>query len=72
MTKPRGINAMSPADRLKTQKAGGRAISADRKHMAEIGRKGGLSISQNKEHMTAIGRLGGAASHGKKRTHDAD
>jgi general stress protein YciG len=40
-------------------KKGGRSVSMDRKHMAEIGRKGGLKVSQNKEHMAENGRKGG-------------
>jgi general stress protein YciG len=36
---------------------GGQAISRDRKHMAEIGRKGGLMLSRDREHMRKIGRM---------------
>ncbi len=37
---------------------GGRTISANKAHMAEIGRKGGLTISANRTHMSTIGKLG--------------
>ncbi len=39
--KPRGLAAMTPERRREIQGAGGRAISRDRDHMAQIGRKGG-------------------------------
>ena len=58
---------MSEEDRQCVTSEGGKKVSADRAHMAEIGRKGGLKVSQNREHMAAIGRLGGAASRVRKK-----
>jgi len=41
---------------------GGVAVSQNRDHMAQIGRKGGIAVSANREHMVSIGRLGGLAT----------
>lgn len=43
----------------KAGQKGGRKVSADRSHMAEIGRKGGMKVSADKKHMAEIGRKGG-------------
>jgi len=37
----RGFAAMNPEEQRKIASKGGRAVSRDRNHMAEIGRKGG-------------------------------
>jgi uncharacterized protein len=42
------------------------AMSRNRSHMAEIGRKGGQTVSKNREHMASIGRKGGEASRGHR------
>lgn len=46
---------------------GGLAVSADRAHMAKIGRRGGTSVSSNREHMSEIGKKGGDASVAKQK-----
>jgi general stress protein YciG len=38
------------------------AVSQDRGHMAEIGRRGGERVSQDRAYMAEIGRRGGEAS----------
>jgi hypothetical protein len=38
------------------------AVSANRAHMAEIGRKGGEAVSSDRQHMAEIGRQGGLAT----------
>ena len=35
------------------------AVSRNREHMAEIGRKGGEKVSRDRKHMAEIGRKGG-------------
>lgn len=62
---------MSPEVRKRVAQAGGRAVSRNRQHMAEIGRKGGLSVSQDREHMSNLGRKGGTASGRSKRGEQA-
>lgn len=52
---------MSPEDRRRVATLGGRKISANREHMAEIGRRGGVSVSADREHMSELGRKGGSA-----------
>ncbi len=39
---------------------GGRSVSQDREHMAEIGRRGGATVSRDRSHMAEIGRKGGS------------
>jgi general stress protein YciG len=39
---------------------GGRKVSENRDHMAEIGRRGGSKVAQDRSHMAEIGRRGGA------------
>ena len=39
---------------------GGRKVSENRDHMAEIGRRGGAKVAQDRSHMAEIGRRGGA------------
>lgn len=67
----RGTAAMSPENRKKVASAGGKAVSADKAHMAEIGRKGGAVVAKNKAHMAEIGRKGGLAGKGKLRASEA-
>lgn len=55
--KPHGLAAASPELRQKVTSMGGKAISADKKHMAEIGRRGGLTVSQDRAHMSRIGSI---------------
>lgn len=45
-------------------RAGGLAVSRDRKHMSEIGRIGGMKLGEDSEHMSRIGKKGGL-SRGK-------
>lgn len=42
-TDKRGLASASEATRERVARAGGAAVSQDREHMAEIGRKGGKS-----------------------------
>lgn len=49
----------NPEGHRRAGKMGGRQVSLDREHMAQIGRKGGLSVSTDREHMAEIGRKGG-------------
>lgn len=39
---------------------GGRKVSQNRQHMAEIGRRGGSKVAQDREHMAEIGKKGGS------------
>jgi hypothetical protein len=57
----RGFASMSPEKRHKIASKGGKTVSRDKLHMAEIGRRGGKVTSQNKQHMAEIGRKGGLA-----------
>jgi uncharacterized protein len=64
-TSDRGFASMDPKKqrqiaRLGGQK-GGRTVSQNREHMAQIGRKGGKTVSQDRKHMAEIGRKGGKA-----------
>ncbi len=43
----RGFAAMDHEKARKIQSAGGKAVSQNRQHMAEIGRKGGQTIRQS-------------------------
>jgi general stress protein YciG len=53
----RRAHRWSAEEARKAGRKGGNAVSQDRAHMAEIGRKGGLAHSR--EHLARIGRLGG-------------
>ncbi len=50
---------------------GGRKVSENRDHMAEIGRRGGAKVAQDRTHMAEIGRRGGAKVS-QDRTHMAE
>ncbi len=41
MAKKRGFAAMDPEEQREIAREGGKAVSRNKKHMAEIGRKGG-------------------------------
>lgn len=58
-TAPRGFAAMTAQKRREIAALGGKAISKDREHMINIGRKGGELTSQDRSHMADIGRRGG-------------
>lgn len=47
-TRGRGLASASQETRQRVASAGGRAVSNDREHMAEIGRKGGRSRGERK------------------------
>lgn len=47
-TVKRGFAAIDPKLRKEIARLGGQAVSRDRRHMAEIGRKGGLKSYRNK------------------------
>jgi general stress protein YciG len=66
--KKRGVALFSAEERMRFAQMGGLAVSKNRKHMSEIGKKGGLATSKDKEHMKELGRRGG--SNKKKRAHD--
>lgn len=51
----------TPEEASQAGQKGGKVVSRDRAHTAEIGRRGGLSVSKDQAHMQAIGRLGGKA-----------
>ena len=55
----RGFASMDPAKQKVIASKGGRTVSQNKQHMAEIGRKGGRTVSQNRQHMAEIGRKGG-------------
>jgi general stress protein YciG len=57
----RGFASMDPAKQRAIASKGGKTVSQNRQHMAEIGRKGGKAVSQNRRHMAEIGRKGGRA-----------
>jgi general stress protein YciG len=61
MTKPRGTAAMDPETRKRIAASGGRAVSANREHMAAIGRKGGLSAlaAKGPGYFSELGKKGG-------------
>lgn len=44
--RPRGTAAMSAEDRARVARAGGQAISKDRKHMARLGSLGGSMVAE--------------------------
>lgn len=50
----------TPEEARAAGQKGGKLISQDREHMAEIGKKGGKVLSADREHMAAIGRKGGS------------
>ena len=53
----RGTAAMDPGTRQEGWRARRPlAVSRNKQHMADIGRKGGQSVSKNREHMAEIGR----------------
>jgi uncharacterized protein len=54
-------HTFTPGEARQAGAKGGRSVSRNRQHMAEIGRKGGKSVSQDREHMAEIGRKGGDA-----------
>ena len=57
--KLKGFAAMSADQRKLIASRGGKAVSSNPTHMANIGRRGGLKVSENRDHMAAIGRKGG-------------
>ncbi len=50
----------NPEGHAAAGRKGGRKVSQDRSHMAEIGRRGGAKVAQDRAHMAEIGRRGGA------------
>jgi len=67
MTKRKiGFATLTPEQLRERASLGGQAVSQDRSHMAEIGRKGGLKTASNKAHMSEIGRKGGKNRHKSK------
>ena len=48
-----------PEGHANAGRKGGKQVSIDKAHMAEIGRKGGISVSRDRNHMASIGRKGG-------------
>ena len=50
----------NPEGHAAAGRKGGRKVSQDRAHMAEIGRRGGSKVSEDRSHMADIGRRGGA------------
>lgn len=44
----RGFASMDPKTKLRIARAGGRAVSKNRRHMAEIGRIGGANSNVNR------------------------
>ena len=55
----RGFASMDPIKQRVIASKGGKTVSQNRQHMAEIGRKGGRTVSRDRNHMAAIGRKGG-------------
>ena len=51
----------SRMSRTEAASKGGKAVSTNRRHMAEIGRKGGQTVSRDRDHMARIGEKGGTA-----------
>jgi general stress protein YciG len=49
-----------PAGHAVAGREGGRKVSQNRDHMAEIGRRGGSKVAEDREHMADIGRRGGS------------
>lgn len=68
----RGLASADEKTRARVARAGGEAVSRDRGHMAEIGRKGGRASGGNfkndPKRASRAGREGGRASHGGGRT----
>ncbi|HEY7625259.1 MAG TPA: KGG domain-containing protein [Candidatus Limnocylindria bacterium] len=53
----RGFASLDPEERRRIAEKGGEAVSKDREHMSEIGRKGGQSTTD--EQKSEAGRRGG-------------
>lgn len=47
-TKKQGFASLTPEQRREFARRGGKTVSANRAHMAEIGRKGGETANANK------------------------
>jgi uncharacterized protein len=60
----RGFAAMSAEKQREI--AGGVAVSTNKRHMSEIGRRGGERVSRDRAHMARIGRKGGEAVSGDR------
>ena len=50
----------NPEGHAAAGRKGGRKVSLDRNHMAEIGKRGGSKVAQDRQHMAEIGRRGGS------------
>lgn len=61
---PKGLAGAPPEIRRETSRAGGLAVSRDRRHMSELGKKGGAKVSQDRAHMARIGAIGGSKGRG--------
>lgn len=56
-TKGSWLKNASPEERKRVASSGGRSVSQDRAHMAEIGRRGGTTTSKDRAHMAAISAI---------------
>lgn len=57
----RGFASMDPKKQKSIASKGGKTVSKNKEHMAQIGRRGGLTTSQDRSHMAKIGKKGGKA-----------
>lgn len=68
----RGFASMTPERIKEVASMGGKAVSNNRDHMANIGQKGGTTVARDRRHMAEIGRRGGLAGSTKRPTNVPD